>query len=480
MQFPSSSVDFFGYPMSAPVSAPVFTNTKPFWEPDTGMSGMELDFSVDNTDLFSASSHRLSTSIDWGRSNNTYQETTNLPPTQGDSLPLKRQRPLTSKASVSSVVPPASLTPFNFSSAPVSDDPFAVAAVEDVVDPGLLFTRHTSSASESNLVSAFEDIIVSPNRPVTSHIPRQPYQHQLRELRLDQEELRRSRSTREGNSGLLRLDRGAVSSPVKSSARPGLHRSMSDNRGKRTQLKRQALNPTRQTHAEDRTAPGRLSPIRRQRPTSLISIPESPVARPRTEVKFTIDANGRARTETIIVGTKPKTKKGGPSTHSEEWDQSPYASSTDEEEIILPSQNNSFALPTQRNGPKLARFDTNVGVDGRRSSTSGSGYSQSEGHESEAETVREEDDGSGDATRELRKVLENRKKNNIKSRTPHHHQYSDRNHRGGVQYSNYSSSANISPTTVTDPDAETPSSSRSGSTRCVCNTAHSNGFMIQW
>ena len=184
------------------------------------------------------------------------------------------------------------------------------------------------------------------------------------------------------------------------------------------------------------------------------------------------------------------TSSGGPSAPNEEWESSQYESSTDEEPIIVPSRNTSFNLPQQPKGPKLARFETsNRGPDVRRHSTSAS-YSQSETSsqqsigqgsvESEAETVMEEDDGSGDATRELRKVMESRKKNAMNTRKPRHHRYASDATHGGSQYVNYSSSTNISPTTVTDPDGATPSSTRSGTTRCVCNNADSEGLMIQW
>jgi hypothetical protein len=91
---------------------------------------------------------------------------------------------------------------------------------------------------------------------------------------------------------------------------------------------------------------------------------------------------------------------------------------------------------------------------------------------SEAETVMEEDDGSGDATLVLRKIMEERKKSLSKVRIARHHRYdSDNTPRGTSQYS---------ASTVTDPDGATPSSSRSGTTRCVCNNPDSDGFMIQW
>jgi hypothetical protein len=242
------------------------------------------------------------------------------------------------------------------------------------------------------------------------------------------------------------------------------------------------------TDSQDRilSRTGQSSPIRRQRPSSLTSIPESLIPRPRTEVIFTIDSKGKARTETVVVGPASKPRVGT-SSLNEEWESSQYESSSDEEPIILPSRNSSFNLPSQPKGPKLARFETsNQGPDGRRPSTAANGYSQSETSsqpslhevESEAETVMEEDDGSGDATRELRKVLESRKKLQLNSR---HHRYgAGISPRGSVQYVNYSSSANLSPTTITDPDGATPTSSGTGTTRCVCNNTDSEGFMIQW
>lgn len=88
----------------------------------------------------------------------------------------------------------------------------------------------------------------------------------------------------------------------------------------------------------------------------------------------------------------------------------------------------------------------------------------------------EDDDGSGDATRELRKVVETRKAQmGVKGRTPRHHRYAS----VGRRYYTGSSSNN-SPTTVTDPDGATPSSTKSGTTRCVCGVEDGEGMMIQW
>lgn len=470
--FPSSSADLFGFPLSAPATAPVFTNTKTFWDPDSSMGGMDLDFTADDANMFATGSHKISNSFDWGRNNEIFQESMNVPQNQDIPVqqPAKRQRPLAPKAPRVNVALSTSLPPFEFNNntnhVPAQNDPFSAVSLDGSVDPGLLFSRNNSAS----MSQTFEDISLPAARPGSSHIVREPYQHQLRESRRDQEELRRSRNSRE-NSAVRRLDRGTVSSPIKGSARPGLQRSVSDGRGKKAQ-----------SRIMPRT--GRSSPVKQARPSSLTSIPESPASRPRTEVIFTIDSKGKARTETIIVGDQLQQVKEAPaSLLTEEWDSSSEHSSTDEEPIIIPSRNTSFNLPPQPKGPKLTRFETsNRGADVRRHSASASGYSQSEsssqhsmsldGPESEAETVMEEDDGSGDATRELRKVMEKRKKDQLKQGNPRHHRYASDSRRY------YNSSTNISPTTVTDPDGATPSSTRSGTTRCICGNHESEGVMM--
>lgn len=238
MSFQSSSSEFF-YPMSAPATAPAFSNTKPFWDPDASMGGMDLDFGTDETSMFNMGSHRMSNSFDWGRSNQMFQETVNVPnpspnnASQGEQGTIKRQRPLAPKilASTKELLP-STLAPFDFNNVSASEDPFSPSAIGGV-DPGLLFSR----SNPVPMPSEFQDVHLPPTRPVTSHVELKPYQHQLRESMRDQEEMRRSRGSRE-NSRSRRLERGTVSSPVKGSARPGLQRSISDSRGRRSQGKR--------------------------------------------------------------------------------------------------------------------------------------------------------------------------------------------------------------------------------------------------
>lgn len=229
MTFPSTSADFF-YPVSAPATAPVFTNTKPFWDPDTSIDGMDIDFNTDDLGMFNTGSHRVSNSFDWGRSNQIFQDTVNVPaPSQNEpKVASKRPRPLAPKLPVSTTELPASMAPIDFRSIHVSDDSFSAATLGDAVDPGLLF----SGNNPVSMPPAFEDTAIPPVRPSTTHLELKPYSHQMRESQRDLEELRQSRSMRDHSKG-RRLERGTASSPIRSSARPGLHRSMSDNRGKR-------------------------------------------------------------------------------------------------------------------------------------------------------------------------------------------------------------------------------------------------------
>lgn len=211
----------------------------------------------------------------------------------------------------------------------------------------------------------------------------------------------------------------------------------------------------------------------------LSSIPETAPGL-RTEVKFTIDNNGRARMENVIVRDRP-------SSQYEDDDLSPYESSSDDEPIIL-SRNTSFDFP-QPKAPKLGRFETSNRGAERRHSTHNS-YSRSESSrssqrstrrgslDSEAETVVEHD-STGDATQEIRKLMEARKQNHYKAQNSIQRRHPT-DLRPRPSYANYASSSNLSPGTITDADGQTPSSTRSGTTRCVCNNSDSEGFMIQW
>jgi len=161
---------------------------------------------------------------------------------------------------------------------------------------------------------------------------------------------------------------------------------------------------------------------------------------------------------------------------------------------MIPSRNTSFSLPEKHDGRKAARFDVSKqSIEGRSRNTRPLNHSTLDEQESEAETIMVEDDGSGDATNALRKVMESRKKDgsirigstrhHLHSREPMQMSYGRSTPQYRPQYNHQPTSTNISPTTVTDPDLGTPSTDRdssiSDSTRCVCNSRDGDGFMIQ-
>lgn len=218
-----------------------------------------------------------------------------------------------------------------------------------------------------------------------------------------------------------------------------------------------------------------MSPVKQQRHPNLTSIPESPAALPklRRDVKLAIGSNGRA---TVVVDDESVRNLRRSSSQVIDYE-SEYDSSTDDEPIIIPSRNNSFNLPQQR-PPRFDLFDASSS-DFRRPSTSTSGYSRSSGQHtsidemSEAETILDEVK-IGDATSALRKVVRERRSNQQMSKNGRHLRlFSDTTPRPG-RYAEYTSSSNNSP------DGATPSSSRSGTTRCICNNAEGDSFMIQW
>jgi hypothetical protein len=513
LNFSTGPDDMFAYSMTAPATAPIYTNTKCFWDPDSSMSGMDmdLDFSAGGNAMFDpAMSHRVSNSVDWARSNQMFQDTVNMQVFNEDVVQAsRRQRPIASKDQMSSAAPNISNSNFSFGGSTMSEDPFAVVASSGAVDPGLLFTF--PDLTSSNITGPeLDSPVQSYSQPATSQVVRKPYQHQQRESIRDQEELRRSRSSKE-TSTAVRHEKTSFSSPAKKIGRPGLQRSASDSRTKVGQSRRPGQLSTiapRPSTAEVRENPirRRTSPLKHQSRTSLSSIPES-VSGTRTSLTFSIDANGRARTETKIIVEEPMTIKRRPSSPiSDDWASSQHSdSSTDEDPIILPSRNTSFSLPPRR--PKLGHFDNSrESIEGRRQSieepqrsfNASDAFSRKlelDEQESEAETVMDDYDGSGDATAALRKVMESRKQGAMHQGSFQHHFNPSSLNRGtsashttprknNPQYHNSTSSTNLSPTTVSDPDLATPStdreSSRSDSTRCICNNRDGDGFMIQW
>ncbi|KAI9166628.1 hypothetical protein HJFPF1_02740 [Paramyrothecium foliicola] len=479
--------DMFNYPLSAPVTAPNF------WDPSMAMS-MDLDFAVGGAALFQNAvpgNHRpqqMSQAFAWNGDLPMFQDPLAAPvPADHDSMNfMRRDRAIAPKqpepASVSAA--PNTMASASFS-APSMTDPFGLVHPGDAVDPGLLYSRPQTSAMEAGFNTADNvrslDEFGSNSRGQGAG------------------DVRRNSSTRDAKNGKM-PDRAFTSSPVKGSARPGLGRSFSENRGKKT-LGRGSVAPlapaartgSSGSASEAASRPsvrsGRSSPLKSQhRLSELASIPES-LSQPcaRTSVKFTIDSRGRARAETTMMSGDFDTDRSISRSQSSRdlsrqrsWDPSEDDESTDDEPIIIPSRNNSFnasfALPDPRKPVGSIFHSSRRSISDKSTSTSATADSLNaplhEG-ESEAETLMNEHaDKGGDAASELRKLVQDRQKRSAQmssSKSQRLLSVPTRSMYGGP----------VSPTSLTDMSH----GSDAAVIRCICNKNEANGqdgFMVQW
>ncbi|KAI2630792.1 hypothetical protein GGR54DRAFT_170097 [Hypoxylon sp. NC1633] len=487
--FVSTPTDIFGYPMSAPAASSNFGDSRMFW--DTDMSGMDFDFSTGNGNVLQTPSHRPMNSLDWGKSNEIFQETGTAPPqSQESNPPAKKERVLAPK-------PPAANPDTNATDSSMfvssfhapTDESFAMMSQNGGVDPGLLFTRPPSSSMEP---AHFDPMAQLPLQSFT-----QPEPVILTAAKPPKRAaVRRSNSTKEVRK---KGNRATASSPIKPSDRPGLSRSFSENIGR---------NPVRATSNLPNLAPatrpmaqssgravsqgsrpnGRISPLKghHRRLPSLSSIPETPTPRTHTSVKFTIDSSGRARAETTTVVVDDDDLTPTVIRHQQEprgkgksWASSEdEGSSTDDEPIIIPSRNTSFALPEPRRPSSYSIHSSQRSVSDHSTSSLGIFYNElnpaDDDPESEAETILNVMDGSsrGDAASELRKVVESRQKRTSST------------NRNSVPRMTYRANSTTTPASLkTTANLRTPSTDRSSQIRCICNTAsshmNSNNYMVQ-
>ncbi|KAH8738061.1 hypothetical protein BGZ61DRAFT_471427 [Ilyonectria robusta] len=479
----AASGDMFGYPMSAPAGAPAN-----FWDPST--MGMDLDFSAPASNVFQttpAHSHRHTGSFDWNSEIQLFQDpSAPMPSTnQGNMQPLRQERILAPKPLVPHPSTTAATVAMSAAFAASMDDPFGIMAPGDAVDPGLLFSRPQTSAMEASFMPV--TMSGSAEAAIAESGSRTPIG----------DELRRSASAKDMRLGAV-PDRSFASSPVKSN-RPGLNRSVSENRGRRTQNRpvlpklAPAARPVSQassTSSVESGRPmarpsGRASPLKSQhRLSGLASIPETaPQPRTRTSVRFTIDSRGRARAETTILhgerdldGTVSHRRTSRERSHTEGFS-SGDDSSTDDEPIIIPSRTNSFnasfALPDPLRPVGSIFHSSRRSVSDRSTSSFAmDGGSQHEA-ESEAETVmNEHHDKVGDATSELRKVIEDRQKRSNQMGGARSQRYLQTNNLGSFR------GDTISPSNLTESSLLTDRQD----IRCVCNRKASeegDGFMVQ-
>lgn len=510
--FVTAQSDMFGYPLSAPATAQAFGNQRSFWDPDPGMGGMEIDFGASGNTVFqgASSAHPSMGAMDWARANQLLQEGGPVGENGDENTANgKGGRPMVAEPMHMLGTSAADTSVFATSFPTAMGDPFGIVNNGVGVDPGLLYSRPPSSSMD---MSSFNASLQPQAAPLS-----QPPQNTQTGRRLAKApprgELRRTAS--EKDMVPRKQDRVTASSPIKQTGRPGLARSASESKGKkpmsRASLPTLAPAPRPQSQMSNSSSrpvlsqpsrpSGRSSPVKghhHQRLPSLSSIPETTRPRTRTQAKFTIDANGRARVETtIIVDDDPpptvrKRHSAQPVAQNRHWQSSESdddSSSTDDDPIIIPSRNTSFALPDPRRSTSIHPFHSSQRSVSERSTASYSTFrgSQDDG-DSDRETVindlTPQAKASGDAVSELQKLRESRRVQ-LPSSAKSRRFVSFGNGPGTVGFvDNYPAHMATSPTTMTDTSLPTPSTdSRTRGVRCTCNRTdihRGDGYMVQW
>ncbi|KAK4123739.1 hypothetical protein N657DRAFT_572854, partial [Parathielavia appendiculata] len=498
--------DVFGYPLSAPAAAPTYGAQRPFWDSDPSLAGMDIDFTPHGDGMQPATQHHGPELVDWARTNQLLPDQSGMtgpPPSSVDNGTSLVSQPPMSMLVTSSV--DHSLFAASYPN-PV-DDPFGISDASGVVNPGVLFSRpqsanlHTVSFNNQAIARPTTNTVVSQDSRVDSG-------GASVSKTSGRAELRRSASAKDATP--RKPDWASASSLVKEAGRPGLSRSFSENRGKKTvgrpslpplaprprsQLVNNAgVNANKPVISQpQRPSGGRSSPSKsshhHHRLSSLSSIPETSGPQMRTQAKFTIDSNGRARVETTVVvvdepsSSAVKRHCSYPVAPRQQWYSSDDDdSSTDDEPIIIPSRNTSFALPDPRKPTTIHPFHNSqrsMSEYSTMSYTSFQGPSHDAG-DSDGETIVNDSTtptrkASGDALSELRKLRETRQQKPASSSKPKrfvssHHHYSG----------NPASSS--SPTTVSEASLPTPTAdTMTPGVRCVCNRAEAgrNDLLVQ-
>ncbi|KAF2008991.1 hypothetical protein BU24DRAFT_468396 [Aaosphaeria arxii CBS 175.79] len=489
------SPDLIQFPSTGPLSAPVMPQSRLFWDQnDSNQMDIDMQNHHMGSDPFGpAPPQRIDTNIDW--------QTFSTPVSANHMNPQAFQ-------ALHGLSSPGPMASFASNNAPdtSSSRPNSFLSTSGSVDPSMLFSFSSPGPSTS-----FGTI------PPPISIPqdnRQPYETQVRDSMRERELAKKTKSQHSRTS--------TSSSSASFDPRPGLQRSNTDS----------GFRKSRPSSMESKTSgpappfniPRRSSPLKRQSGASLTSIPE--IRRPRT--RLVIDADGRARTETVTADDD--TDSGHESRRSSQKDmrqQYPGLwaeddSDSEQEEPATLSRNASFSMPQRRaskharadsgglersNSFKMARpssgifdktsFETIRPIKKaadhpfRRFSMMDLPTSLGEPNEVEDQQMPE---SPGDALGALKKVVEGRQKrierssqNTLKAHNQRWAQASadiaSASPHGLSLYDPYTNSFSASPANSNDAGLTTPSTDRSSlsseSTRCLCNGSDDGRPMIQ-
>ena len=506
------SPEAFGIQASGPATAPVYPQNKLFWDPEQSVDNMNLDLSLDDTFTSFSAQKALDPFI-----SNHDGPTIDFPTSPAVNLlgaNNENTAPFTTSTHIDSLG--------RSSSTAMARKP----SRGNGVDPSLLFSS-PGHASEASSMPSMSQRIQDDNLL--------PYAHQLRDAQM---ELETQMARKPKRKRCPETDSPAVKAALQTlrDDQSGFKRDLADNSSTSSVTQRPS---SRTSLGRSKQRPVPLnSTVRGQRNTGQLQISQKEVpSHKRTSVTLTIDASGRAKTETKVIADEGKHSESALEMDSDRDSDSSSSSSHDE---MVMSQTQSFAYPKVQKQPKMGRFTHKSHSHSQKSSYASTVASSSRPHadsesnmarsssklfdqpvvrnpnpraslnaydrddESEAETIIDSDDDRGDAQSALKKALESRQ--NKRSQHPHgsqarnsyienqdiypsrralpHPYYSIESrtphHNGYKQPHN-----NTSPTTITDPDLATPSSGRStfssDAVRCVCHTTDDDGqLMVQW
>ncbi|KAF1984013.1 hypothetical protein K402DRAFT_154477 [Aulographum hederae CBS 113979] len=325
--------EVFQFPSAGPATAPVYPQSKLFWDQPNNMHPMDVEMTASANTSFQSQPHSAGGIPNWqsyGASPdhlnmfNTNTATSNDSKQHTNMWPLQNVSPQHSTASYNQQIP--------------------YTASASGVNPNLLFSFSNPPMQDD-----------SPTKPLAAPMPtsqnqRQPYEHQTRELIREKEMAKVARQQHSRSSTAS----SSTSTSLQGSFRPGLQRSNTDS-GFRKSSKRQSLDSRLLSQAlEQDHVPRRSSPLKRHSQhgqTSLSSIPE--LTRPRPRTRLVIDESGRARTETDPTEEKVSSAtRSSRARHSMTWDDIGSDSETDIETTVT-SRPTSFAF-SQPDGKRRA------------------------------------------------------------------------------------------------------------------------------
>ncbi|KAI9850937.1 MAG: hypothetical protein M1838_004823 [Thelocarpon superellum] len=505
-QLSPDNMDLFGYPLTAPLTAPLSSQHKLFWETDTSMHGMDFDFT--GGDLAPSGGLGMGT-------NHNFDWTPGRPPlVVGDVAPshvTPPHRDIFPHSHGSTDAAMATSGADTRSSVTGIAGMASTQSMDGAVNPSLLFAFSSSPVNSTSLLPGSTD-----SQGLHMERSREPYEHQQADLRRERDAEILHRPTFNagptGPTGVSGVHSGATSQPGR---RPSLKRSATD-----VALHQRAGDlaghapvsfPSCSSQMDPLAFASKRQSLKKSRIDPPHALPSRSSASKRTSVTFSIDSSGRAKTETTILSPESRREDE----RDKGWDDGDSDSSAATDLEMVTSRNVSFNFADENlPRPKLAHFATD-GVRAREprpslsktrplSGSGGRAFGQMDrsSHtprsflgdeaESEAETTIDGHDVQGDAQHALREMLERRGRAKkpaylVTSAARPSHSLPGRGSFSTITsqhrpYSGQVDPSTISPTTITDPDLATPSTDRdsqaSESTRCVCNAPDSGGYLM--